>query len=207
MLWLGRPGVATLWVEHGGPAVPGTARCPQGTIEDHNACVPVPKTQPEELADFVPKLPGRPDALAEYALPLVGSAELVDIAAAPVPASMQLPGRALVVRPPSSTELSLASLRLVGEVEILAHDSQGGWLLLGLRAPEAPPSHLMLVAGVRQLRLTEANPAQALGTVDALWLSTRQLRPGAELNAEAWSVDGSIPVDPRNVLPLSSAPD
>lgn len=208
LLWLTRPGAARLWVQSPTPSA-ATARCPKGTLEDHNVCVPVPAPERAEVPDSVSKLPGLPDALTAYDLPIAGTAELVDVSLAPLPGSMQLPGRALVVRSPQASELPSARLLQLGKLQVLAHDAAQGWLLLAVRGPEerAAPAHLVLLAGLRQLSPPHADWAEApetLASVDALWVVARQLRPGAKLDSAAWSVDASIPVDPRNVLPVKA---
>ncbi len=209
ILWLTAPPRATLWVRSTAAPV-GTARCPQGTLEDHGACVPVPVLTETAVAEFVPRLPNLPESLDAYRLPIHGSAEVVSWSKAPLPKALSLPGPGVVIRPATELRLTSANLGTVGATEVVALEAHEGWMLL--KADERPSggqTMLLLVAGLSELSegMQPGAPMPETDSPiarvdDALWFAVRQLRPetNPDSGVGAWSDAASVALDPRNAL-------
>jgi hypothetical protein len=209
VLLLTDPPRAKLWVQ--APArAGGEATCPPGTLEDHKVCIPVPAVDHALDEDFVPRLPDRPEKFEAYALPIDGEARAGALEDAPLPARFRLGGTALALRTSSPTPLEAEDLRAFGATRITELDRGGGWLVVASETPTggtAPPFRVVL-SGLSDFR-PEARPgatlpeAGVLATVSStLWISARQLRPGADDSGNGWEQASSVAVDIRNVLRL-----
>jgi len=206
VLALSRPPRATVWVQPPASSALPTARCPAHTLEDEGVCIPVPKPQSADPEGYIARLPERPDELAQYRLPLQGPAELVAAEAAPVPEQLRRPGQALAIRCASPTPITAEFL---GSAVVVGVDHEQGWAILTHATPQLGRAltALVLLGGMKEVpEELQAGPVPAtarLGTCnEVLWLTVRGLRTAEPTSLQAWQGDGSVGVDPRNVLGL-----
>lgn len=220
-----RPTSATATAATTGAA---SAPCPPHTLPDQGACVPVPPPPPALGAplardldagpdNHIPLLPGRPEDPTRYRWPLPLAAR------GPIPSPRERPSSptvAVELAGNPGQEVHLLHLEhQVGDAEIL-------WVgeLLGptvvtlhaLRGTEGLRSLLLFHGGLGAptmglARGANLRPGAPLGSLaptgSALFFEIREARRGVDVKAlaaaELRQFARTIPVDPRNVLPLA----